>query len=261
MLPHHQDSLQNVIQFFQNDPEVLALLFGGSLAHGFGLPSSDIDIMIIVSDENHAERLNTNHTTFFTRDLVTYSEGYVDGKFISQAFLKQVAEKGSEPARFAFKDAQIQFSKIDGLEQLLQAVTRYPVEEKAHRIRQFHAQLEAWHWFTGEAIKHSNRYLLNTAISKLVLFGGRLILAHNEMIYPYHKWFLRVLAQAPKKPEGLMDKIEALLNSPSPETIEPFFNAVKEFQAWEPLPNGWGAQFMADSELTWMDGFSPIDDV
>ena len=109
--------------------------------------------------------------------------------------MRQVAERGSEPARFAFQDARILFSRVAGLEALLRAIARYPAAGKEARMRRFYAQFEAWHWYAHEALRLDNRYLLGAAISKMVLFGGRLILTHNDRLYPYHKWFLKQLEQ------------------------------------------------------------------
>jgi predicted nucleotidyltransferase len=50
---HHIQSIQNVTEYFQRDPEVLALLLGGSIAHGFETPTSDVDILIFVSRDDH----------------------------------------------------------------------------------------------------------------------------------------------------------------------------------------------------------------
>ena len=145
MYSHHIQSIQNVTGHFQHDPEVLALLLGGSIAHGFETATSDVDIMILVSDADHTKRLELNQIHFFNRDLCTYKGGYVDGKYSSMSFIKQVREKGSEPARFAFAGNRILFSKIDGLAALLQQVTTYPCAEKADHIKCFYAQFEAWH--------------------------------------------------------------------------------------------------------------------
>ena len=57
MHPHHTQSIQRVTEYFQRDPEVLALFLGGSIAHGFETETSDIDIMIFVSDEDYKKRL------------------------------------------------------------------------------------------------------------------------------------------------------------------------------------------------------------
>jgi len=261
MLAHHQQSIANVTRYFEAQPDVLALLLGGSLAHEFAGPASDVDVMIVVSDEVYAERLARGQVHFFNRELCTYPEGYVDGKYLSQGFLEQVRARGSEPARFAFQDAQVLLARPDGLPRLLGEIARYPAAEKAERLQRFYAQFQAWHWYTGEALKQHNPYLLSVAVSKLALFGGRLILAHNERLYPYHKWFLRVLDGAPDRPAGLCELIEALTARPSGELAEQLFSLVDGFQAWPAPPAGWPTQFMVDSELNWVGGPAPIDDI
>jgi hypothetical protein len=81
------------------------------------------------------------------------------------------------------------------------------------------------------------------------------------MLYPYHKWFLKVLERAKDKPSGLMACIQALSESHTVENIEEFYGKIKTFQPWQSNPNGWGAQFMLDSELNWIDGKTPVDDL
>ena len=185
----------------------------------------------------------------------------VDGKYISLNFVKQVLEKGSDPAHFAFEGSQILFSKATGFEEDICRIVEYPRAEKAERIKRFYAQFEAWHWYCGEALKKGNAYLLGTAVGKLILFGGRLILNHNEMLYPYHKWFLKVLERANDKPADLMTCIQALAILPTAENIEAFYEKIKNFQHWTDSPHIWSAQFMLDSELNWIGGKTPVDDL
>ena len=114
MYPHHAQSIQNIKEYFQRDQEVLALLLSGSIAHGFQSATSDVDVMIFITEENYQKRFQAGQLTFFNADLCTYEGGYVDGKYISLNFLKQVQvlAKGSEPARFAFEGSQVLFSRI-----------------------------------------------------------------------------------------------------------------------------------------------------
>ena len=56
MYAHHSETIEKTVERFRADPEVLALLLGGSVAHGFARPDSDIDVIVIVSDERFAER-------------------------------------------------------------------------------------------------------------------------------------------------------------------------------------------------------------
>jgi len=182
MYSHHTDSIQRITEYFERDPEVLALLLGGSIAHGFETPTSDVDIMIFVSDEDYQKRFAENRIHFFNMELTTYTGGYVDGKYSTPSFVQQVSEKGSEPARFAFAGSQILFNKMDGFAEDVRKVAEYPQIGKAERIQRFYAQFEAWHWYCGEALRLNNPYLLGTSISKFILFSGRLILAHNELL-------------------------------------------------------------------------------
>lgn len=261
MLPHHLETIRRTTEHFSRDPGVTGLILGGSLAHGFNSAESDVDVMILVGDEDFAERVRTGRTCFFSRELCSYENGYVDGKFISPSFLAEVEARGSEPARFAFQDAQVLFAHEPSLAAQLAAIARYPVAEKAERIRRFQAQFEAWTWYSGEALKRQNAYLLNLAVAKLTLFGGRLVLAHNERLYPFHKWFLRVLAGAPEKPAGLVEQIDQMVRTPGAETIERFSRSIREFRGWEITHATWPAQFMQDSEFNWRSGAAPVDDI
>jgi predicted nucleotidyltransferase len=261
MVPHHAETLARVSEHFSKDPEVTALVLCGSIAHGFSSADSDVDVMILVADEAHQERLRAGRVCFFSRELCTYLGGYVDGKYTTERFIREVQARGSEPARFAFKDAQVLFSRGATLASLLEEAARYPSADKAERLRRFQAQFEAWFWYCAEALKRHDLPLLRTAVSKLILFGGRIVLTHNELLYPYHKWFLRVLADAPEKPLELLSLIDALTNQPSRENIDRFAHSVREFRGWEISHATWPAQFMQDSELNWLHHPPPIDDI
>lgn len=93
-----------------------------------------------------------------------------------------------------------------------------------------------------------------------MLFGGRLILAHNEILYPYHKWFLRVLADAPDKPADLLARIAALYDEPNEDNLRAFYGCVAFHRSWS-ADTTWPVRFVLDTELAWVDGRTPIDDL
>lgn len=261
--PHHQAAIDRVIAHFQPQPDVLALFLSGSIAHGFALESSDVDIQILIPDASFQDRLERKETTFFSLDLASYEGGYIDGKYVSEAFLSEVEAHGSEPARFAYADIQILFSRVDGLQERLDRLSRYPfsAEEKVERIKRFHAQLDGWLWFSSEAERKQNPYLMTTAVSRLILFGARMLLAHNEMLYPFHKWMLKVLEGAPHKPEGIIDLMRETATHPTRANAVRIYEAITTFRQWERDPGSWGNRFMADSELTWMRDAAAIEDI
>jgi predicted nucleotidyltransferase len=107
VLPHHEETVKQAVALHRGDHEALALLLGGSLAHGYAVPESDVDVMVVVPDERFEERRRTNRTMWYSPEMATYAEGYVDVKFVSPGYMKLLADEGSEPARFAFKDARV----------------------------------------------------------------------------------------------------------------------------------------------------------
>jgi predicted nucleotidyltransferase len=261
MYPHHAQTIERVAEHFRADPEVFAILLVGSIAHGFAEERSDVDIALVVSDEERQRRAASGRLTLYAPELATYERGYVDAKYLSRGFLDAVEQRGSEPARYAFAHARVIESRIPGLADQLARIARYPVADKAARLARFHGQLQAWNWYAGQAELRQDAYLMNLAAAKLSLFGGRLVLAHNEILYPFHKWFVRVLAQAPDQPAGLISAMQRLNREPSAEHASAFFDLVNGFRAWPTADLGWGEHFLRDTELGWLHGSAAIEDL
>jgi hypothetical protein len=262
MEPHHAASIDKIVRHFQAEPGVLALLLGGSLAHGFARPDSDVDVAIVVTPAEYARRRAENRLTISSPALCTYPGGYVDGKYMDEAFLRLVAERGSEPARYAFDGVRILFSHLPGLEELLASITRYPVAGKADRIARFAAQLVGWRWFFSEGEKKANAYLRQLAIQRVVLFSCRIVLAENELLYPFHKWMLRVTLAAPRQPDGFGASIDRLLASPDFALVDAHCRATLAFAGLDhdAVNATWGGNFLRDTELRWMSDAAAIED-
>jgi hypothetical protein len=258
--PHHLATVDRLIDRFQADPHFLALLIGGSLVKGYGNESSDVDFMLIATDEEYARRLPERALTYYATELCDYPGGYVDGKIVNVAFLEEVAARGSEPARSAFEKVIVSYSRVPQLEDLLDRITAYPEATHVAKLQSFYAHLLAQQWFVGEAEKRDNRYLLLHAVSELTLFGGRMLLAHNRMLYPYHKWFLRRLQDAPAKPEGVMELIDQLLSEPSKANADRLCETILNFTTWPAPPEGWPARFLEDTEWAWRRGGAAVGD-
>lgn len=260
--PHHAASIRNLVAALEPDPSILALVLAGSIAHGFARPDSDIDVVIVVDPADYRRRQRSEQLHYLNRDLCTYP-GYIDGKYADLEFLRLVAAQGSDPARFAFKDSRVLFSRISGLEPLLADIARFPVDQKHSRIDRFAAQLLAWRWYYREATRYDNRYLRLLAVQKLVLFGCRIVLTENELLYPYQKWLLRVVETAPRQPPAFPASIEALLADDSWARVERYCQDVLDFARIDPAEADahWPSRFMKDTELSWMLHEAPIDDL
>lgn len=261
MHPQHVETISKIVAHFANCEDVLAVLLTGSVAHGFSRENSDVDIAIVVGESDFQRRKFARELTFYDTSLCSYPEGYVDGKYMDLGFIRDVAQRGSEPARFAFKDAKILSNKVADLEQLLCEASKYPQEQQEANLQRFQAQFEAWYWYVQQAFQTQDRYLLQFATSKLALFGCRQILAHNCMLFPFHKWLTRVVAQAPSSPDHFLSHLNSMLQSPTPESTSNFFRSVNEFVPRIGTEHHWSTHFILDSELNWTSGHTPVDDL
>ena len=261
VLDHHRATIDRAVARLRARDDVLAVLVGGSIAHGFATASSDVDLLIVVSDAEWERRLAAGDVTELDLESATYEGGYVDCKYTSLGFMGEVAGRGSETARFAFDGVTVAWSRVDGLEEAVRAAARYPIEGLADRIRAFHAQLEYWQWLYREGVRSGNAFVRAVAAPNVVLFAGRLILAHNAVLYPGYKWLLRVLGGVPDQPPGLAAAMAAVIDRPDRETVDALVTLVAGYRDWGVADQHWGTKFMLDTELAWLRGRPPIADL
>ncbi len=258
---HHRATIDRAVARLQARDDVLGVLVGGSIAHGFATSTSDVDLLIVVSDAEWERRLAAGDTTELDRESATYDGGYVDGKYTSPGFIRDVAERGSETTRFAFDGVTVAWSRVDRLEEAVRSAARYPIDGRAGRIRSFHAQLEYWQWLFREGVRSDNAFVRAVAAPNVILFAGRLILAHNAVLYPGLKWLVRVLRDVPEQPPGLTVAIEAVIERPGMDTVDALVALVSGFRDWGVADQHWGTKFMLDTELAWVRGNPSIADL
>lgn len=263
LTPHHRDAVERLAARLERDPDALALVLAGSLAHGYARPDSDIDVLLVTSPERMAQRRRDGELHWVDHSICDWEGGYVDGKFADLDQLEQVAERGSEPARYAFQGAAILFDRTGRLEALLERVVRYPIEGRDDRVRRFTAQLLAFRWYHSEAIRQESAYLRAMALHKVTLFACRIVLARNARLYPFHKWLLAETERVPDRPPSLLEDIAAMLRTPDQARVEGLVRDVLDWYAIdEGAANGtWPDLFMEDTELAWLHGRAPIDDL
>ena len=257
---HHQRAIDRLADAYRDDPQFRGLIIGGSVAKGYARDDSDVDFLIIATDEAFERRRDARDLFINRTDLCDYDGGFVDGKVINLAFLEDLAEKGNEPSRAAFEGAFAAYSHIPDLDALLQRIPVYPEGGHDERIRAFYCMAFMQHWLFHEAERHGNRYTMTRAASQLALFTGRLILAYNRRLFPYHKWLPRALEAVPEKPGDLMARFNDLLNEPSGDRATALFEQVRDFQDWGVSDLEAYTWFMTDVEWSWMSGTTPIED-
>ncbi|HEY3414498.1 MAG TPA: nucleotidyltransferase domain-containing protein [Armatimonadota bacterium] len=261
MHEHHQHIIARLVDRFAGDPLYPAVIIGGSVAKGRARPDSDVDIMLITTDEEWARRQASGDLWYASLETIGDTQVFVDGKIYGLAFLQEVAAHGSEPARAAFDSAFPAYCRIPQLEALIGRILTYPESDRDSKMRSFYSQVALLgRFFVGEAAKRDDRYLMSHAVSDLVLFGCRLVLAYNRILYPYHKWLMWEVERAPEKPEGFMQLIQDVLARPGVDTAEAFCRGLDEWHEWGVSLDQAVGSFIVDSEWNWRFGVAPVYD-
>lgn len=229
MYKHHQDSINNFIEMKKKDPDILSIILGGSVARGEERENSDIDVMIIVNEKKYTDMLKANEISKCTGDGITYKEGYFDIKYFTKKYLKTAAEKGSEPTRNSFTGAKEIFSNDKSISEILHRIPQYPLHEKQERIKAFYSAYFLNKGYFWNQSQYDNIYLKLTSASDIVLFGVRIILAVNEILFSSNKRFLQTVASVPKKPERITALAEKFLHSINDKNKEIFCDAIDAF--------------------------------
>ncbi len=261
MLPHHEEAIQAFIARYEAKPEFVGILLAGSLAHGYAKEHSDIDIILIADEHEFSERAAENKLAFSIKELCQYPHGYVDCKVVSLASMQEIAERGSDAARYAFKDARILCSREPSIPSLLESITRFPIEGIEQRQHRFICQLLAWKWYLSQAEEKDNVYLRHLACQKIALFSCRLVLNHNSRLFPYHKWLLEETKRSEKQPPPFQEQLDAFLEKPTFEQAQIITDQLLSFFGTKESEVDWPNQFMTDSELNWTEAPPPIDDI
>ncbi|UVI32956.1 nucleotidyltransferase domain-containing protein [Paenibacillus spongiae] len=258
---HHRQAILNLVDRIQSDSDFLAVIISGSVAKGIAREDSDVDCYLVVTDEVFRKRQQEDNLFYYTTEGCDYPGGYYDGKIITFDFVRAAAERGSEPTRASFEGAFVAFSRIPELSGFVSRIPVYPEHQRTRNFEDFYAQVDLYGgYFAERALTLDNSYLLSQAVSQVALFGGRLILAYNRILFPCHKSLMQTLEKTPEKPEAYMDLMKAMLANPTLETIRAFTECIKSFHDWGLTPGQALSRFVENNEWNWMEHEPPLSD-
>ena len=241
-----------------DDPRIRALVIIGSTARGEALAGSDVDCAFVLDPDDREERA-------LRGEVGTHggaSDGRVEfgGEFTDIELLRLTAERGPEPARFAYTDAIVAFSRIPELAAVLSRIPVYPEAERDEKMKSFVSQLPVHLAYLKHAVYTKKEWLLAQTAVELVLFGGRLILAENRMLFPNRKQFMATLERAPRKPAGFVELARELSARPDISVAQRFHDSVMSFADWPAPREGHWARFSKDRETNWRTGRPALAD-
>ena len=235
-----------------DDPAIEALVVIGSTARGQAQARSDVDCAFVLRPDDRKQWLRRGE--FGMKGDASEGRVPFEGQFTDIDVLRATAERGPEPARFAFTDAVIAFSRIPELASVLERIPIYQETERAEKMKSFVSQLPVHLSYLEHAEYAKKEWLLAQTAVELVLFGGRLILAENRILFPNRKQFMAALERAPRKPEGFLELARDLSAHPSIALARRFHDSVMSFAEWPVPQEGYWGRFIRDRETNWRSG-------
>lgn len=252
MHQHHIDSIQNLVDYFSDRDEIIAVILGGSVAKGLERPDSDIDGMIVVTDEYYAKRKAEHALAEVIRGQCTYEAGYFDLKYYNKEWLEVAAKQGSEPARNAYLKSRVLFTKDPEIEELVKAIPVFQKQEKNEKLLSFYSDLHyAYYYFWN--CKPIDPYQKVRTASEIVYCCYRIILQENEILFPCNRNLERAVEQCPGKPEGIIELAHDFLTKMDDASAKALVEATLGWMSYEPPKDHREIMtcYVADFELWW----------
>lgn len=250
--PHHGESLQRMIDYFSGREEIIALVFGGSVAKGCERPDSDLDAMVVVTEDYYRQRQEQDSVTETIDGLCTYEGGYFDVKYMTKAYLQNAADHASEPTRNSFLGSRVLFTSDSEIPGIVARIPVFQQREKAEKQLSFFSNLWLNHNYFWKACKPEG-YMKTHVISEIVYSVYRLILQENEILFPCNRRLEEFVEKAPNKPEGIVELCRAFCEQQTDDLCDRVYDA---FCGWTSFDTGLDSSAMlssytADFEQWW----------
>ena len=260
MFEHHTRAINTAKEkLLSEQADILAIVLGGSIAKGNAREDSDVDLIVVVPDHQFAGFLESNQITFLRHDCCDYEGGYVEGNFVGRSFIKDAAERGSEPTRYSFVGAYLIHCVDPRIEEWLNLIPIYPENQRQGNIDSFYAQFRLnSRFFWREGKRHQDGFLMHRAAVEIVLFGCRLILAYNRLLFPGQKQMIEQLELAEQKPDDLISKVRRFMTDMTEDAKEDFCQAIEEFADWSDADTL--SRFIQDVEMSWFNRIHAVSE-
>ncbi len=260
MYRHHQESIEKLKEYFRDKEGVVAIVLDGSIVKDNARPDSDIDAIIVVTEEKYEAFVAENRLAEVIAGHCTYEGGYFDIKYKTKRILERAADFASEPTRNAFVKARVIYSTDGEIQSLVDRIAAYPEAERDEKIKCFNANLQLNRGYFLGCVKEENAYMRAHLAQEIVYSVYRLILAENRELFPCNRRLEETIQKCKQRPENILELGAKFLKSISADDCEKFVRAFWE-QSELPLTedvNENCSQYVKYYEDWWLDENSPF---
>lgn len=252
MYQHHVDSIQRMKDYFSGMEGIIALVLGGSVAKGCERPDSDLDALVVLTDEAYARRAQEGKTAECIFGQCTYEGGYFDVKYMTMDYIRAAAQRGSEPTRNSFIKARVLFTSDPEVEDIIPRIGVFQEGERADKMLSFYGDYLLNHNYFLKGCKAEGFIRLH-AVDEIVYSVYRMILQENGILFPCNRRLEETVAQAPRKPSGILELGRAAVEEQDDPSVDAFAKAYFDWSQWE-FPQDYSlpqTRYVEDFEQWW----------
>lgn len=251
MYQHHIDSIEKMKAYYAGKEGLIALVLGGSVAKGNERPDSDLDGMLIVTDEEYERRKAMGKTAECIVGECTYEGGYFDMKYMTKDYIKAAAANASEPTRNSFIGARVLFSSDPEIDELVPKIGVFQTQERDDKMLSFYGAYLLNHNYFIRSCKVDG-YMRTHVVGEIIYSIYRMILQENEILFPCNRRLEETVAKCAMKPDNIIELGRKAAKGMDDESIEIF---AKAYLSWTkyPLPEKSAAhsRYVTDYEQWW----------
>lgn len=225
MYQHHIESIENLKTYFRQKSEVIAIILDGSIVKGNARVDSDIDAIVVVTEEAYESLRRQNRLAEVIEGHCTYHGGYFDIKYKTKGILQRCALKASEPTRNAYVKAQVVFTSDPEIPDLVNRISSYPEAERDEKIRCFNANLQLNRGYFLHCVPEDNTYMRAHLAQEIVYSVYRLILAENRVLFPCNRRLEETVLSCKQRPKDILALGANFLKQINVENCEKFVTA------------------------------------
>ena len=221
--------MKELISIFREKEGVIALVFGGSVAKHMEREDSDIDAMVIVTEEFYERKRKVNCIAeCISMGDCAYPGGYFDVKYMTKDYIRDAAEKGSEPTRNSFIGSHVLFSADEEVTELVRRIPVFQKQEFEEKMLSFFSNLQLNYNYFWKACRPEGYMKLKVA-SEIVYSLYRMVLQENEILFPCNRRLEQFVKLAPDQPEHLVEYCEEFCRTLEDDPLD---KALEAWKAW-----------------------------
>lgn len=257
-MEHHETTLAAYVERVRAQADALGVVLTGSVARGTERAGSDVDVVLVVTDEAFDAAWAENRISYAERVDATYSGGYVDIKLAGPALLRAAVLRADDPMRASFCGARVVWTRMADLAEVVTEIAALPEEVWDQRAGAMMAQVRLHAgYFLPQAVELGSTHLLHHAAVHAVAAGGRALLALNRTLFQGHKYLEGMLAGLQRIPDGYSAVARELLETPSLQAAGTYLQLLESFHEWSVSREASLSTFVRDNELAWYSGTLP----